>query len=207
MSRHLFNVSASPFVLALVISCAAAPAAFAQGLADDGFDPAAIEEMTASNRQVPLTKDMVDRLVASFPDMRKRGGEFPGTELPEKQYAPGSDKSELDAMPAEKRAALEAVATKHGFKDLEEWTDVANSVVMSYVYAAQNKKPGSVEEAVRMNVAQAEQDPNLTPEQRTQTVALYRKIGKTLQRLEPSKENYAIVVEMKDKVAPIMDPN
>ncbi len=110
-------------------------------------------------------------------------------------------------MPADKRAALEAVAKKHGFKDLQEWTDVANSVVMSYVYAAQGKKPGSVEEAVRMNVASAEQDPNLTPEQREQTVALYRKIGETLQRLEPSKENYALVVEMKDKLAPIMVPN
>jgi len=78
---------------------------------------------------------------------------------------------------------------------------------MSYVYAAQGKKPGSVEEAVRMNVAQAERDPNLTAEQRKQTVALYRKIGDVLRRLEPYKENYALVVEMKDKLAPVMDPN
>ena len=83
--------------------------------------------------------------------MRKTGADFPGTELSDEPSEKGQA-SDLDAMPADKRAALEAVAKKHGFKDLQEWTDVANSVVMSYVYAAQGKKPGSVEEAVRMNV-------------------------------------------------------
>jgi hypothetical protein len=162
--------------------------------------------MTASVRQVPLTADMVDRLIASFPAMRETGAKFPGTELPETSKTPGGEASDFDAMPADKRAALEAVAQEHGFKDLQDWSDVANSVVMSYVYAAQGKKPGSVEEAVKMNVAQAERDPSLTAEQKAQTVATYRKIGETLARLEPSKENYTLVVEMKDKLAPIMDP-
>lgn len=205
MPRRLLNVPAL-FAFALLLAIAAGTSAHAQGLAPGGFDPAQIEEMTASARQVPLTEDKVDRLIASFPDMRATGSEFPGTQLPEKQPAPGSEASDLDAMPADKRAALETVAKKHGFSDLQEWSDVANSVVMTYIYLAQGKKPGSVEEAVRMNVASAERDPNLTPEQRTQTVALYEKIGEALQRLEPTKENYALVVEMKDKLAPIMDP-
>ena len=205
MPRRLLNVPAL-FAFALLLAFAAGTSAHAQGLAPGGFDPAQIEEMTASARQVPLTEDKVDRLIASFPDMRATGSEFPGTQLPEKQPAPGSEASDLDAMPADKRAALETVAKKHGFSDLQEWSDVANSVVMTYIYLAQGKKPGSVEEAVRMNVASAERDPNLTPEQRTQTVALYEKIGEALQRLEPTKENYALVVEMKDKLAPIMDP-
>jgi len=205
MPRRFPNVPALS-ALVLLLTFAVCPSVRAQGLAPGGFDPAQIEEMTASSRQVPLTKEKIDRLIASFPDMRKTGAEFPGTELPD-EPSEGGQTSDLDAMPADKRAALEAVAKKHGFKDLQEWTDVANSVVMSYVYAAQGKKPGSVEEAVRMNVASAEQDPNLTPEQREQTVALYRKMGETLQRLEPSKENYALVVEMKDKLAPVMDPN
>lgn len=205
MPRRLLNVPALS-ALVFLLASAVGPDARAQGLASGGFDPAQIEEMTASSRQVPLTKETVNKLIASFPDMRKTGAEFPGTELPD-EPSEGGQTSDLDAMPADKRAALETVAKRHGFKDLQEWTDVANSVVMSYVYAAQGKKPGSVEEAVRMNVASAEQDPNLTPEQREQTVALYRKIGETLQRLEPSKENYALVVEMKDKLAPVMDPN
>lgn len=203
---RLSSFSALAFAFTLTVFCAAGTAAAAQGLAPGGFDPAQIDEMTASARQVPLTEDMVERLIASFPDMRKTGEKFPGTELPANPPAPGSGASDLDAMPDDKRAALEAVATKHGFENLQEWSDVANSVVMTYIYIAQGKKPGSVKEAVRLNVAQAERDPNLTAKQKEQTVALYRKIGESLQRLEPSKENYALVAEMKDELAPIMDP-
>ncbi|WP_141701299.1 hypothetical protein [Methyloceanibacter methanicus] len=84
----------------------------AQGLAEGGFDPAQLEAMTASVRQVDLTEDMVTRLIASFPKIRETGAKFPGTEMPEQPPAPGSAASDLDAMSAEKRAALEAVA-KH----------------------------------------------------------------------------------------------
>lgn len=190
----------------LMLSMASANLAVCQENSQGGFDPATLADMTASVRQVPLTEEMVDRLIASYPAIRAAGAKFPATELPEASQEPGSGASDLDAMPADKRAELEAVAKEHGFKDLQEWLDVANSVVMSYVYAAQGKKPGSVEEAVRLNVAQAERDPGLTAEQKAETVATYRKIGETLARLEPSKENYTLVVGMKDKLAPIMDP-
>ena len=206
MSRRLSKFSLFSLALALAVSSLAGDA-LAQGFAGDGVDPAEIEKMAAGSRQVPLDKERVDQLIASFKEMKDEGAKFPGTELSEAQPAPGSGVSDLDAMPADKRAALEAVAKKHGFKDLQEWSDVANSVVMTYIYAAQGKKPGAVDEAVKMNVAQAERDPNLTAEQKEQTIALYRKIGDTLQKLEPTKENYALVVEMKDKLAPIMDPN
>jgi hypothetical protein len=36
--------------------------------------------------------------------------------------------------------ALEAIAIKHGFKDLDEWSTVASSVAMSNAYAIQGKK-------------------------------------------------------------------
>ncbi len=48
---------------------------------------------------------------------------------------PSSDES----LSPEKRAAMTAVATKHGFKDLQEWSDVAQSVVMSYAYLREGK--------------------------------------------------------------------
>ncbi|WP_158008326.1 hypothetical protein [Methyloceanibacter methanicus] len=58
-----------------------------------------------------------------------------------------------------------------------------------------------------MNVEHAERNPNLTPEQKEQTIEIYRKVAATLKRLEPSKENYEMIVAMKDKLAPLMDPN
>jgi hypothetical protein len=102
--------------------------ALAQGL--EGFDPATLDKMAESVRQVPLTEDMINRFVASYAEMRAAGAKFPVTE-PTEEAAAGSD---LDALSPEKRKAMEEVATKHGIKDLEEWTTVASSIVMSYAY-------------------------------------------------------------------------
>jgi hypothetical protein len=108
-------------------------------------------------------------------------------------------------MAADKRAALEAVATKHGFKDLDEWSSVASSVVMSYTYALQEKKTGALEEAVRLNIAQAERDPTLSEEERRKTIALYKELGVKLAKLQPPKENVELIVRLKDKVTPLME--
>lgn len=177
-----------------------------QNLPDGGFDPAALDKITASVRQVPLTEDMVNRLIASYGDMRAVGAKYPGTELPESPPALDSGKSDLDVLPSDKRQALETVATKNGFETLDDWTTVASSVVMSYSYVILGKKPGALAEAVKLNVAQAERDPTLTDEEKKKTVAQYRQIGSKLALLEPLKENYELIVRMKEQVTPIMDP-
>lgn len=205
VAPRALSLALAATILSASLLCSGTSPARAQGLADDGFDPSQLDAMTASVHQVPLNEEMIGRLIQSFPEMRKTGAKFAGTELPEKPPAPGS--SDLDALPEDKREALETIAKDHGFKDLQDWSDTANTVVMGYIYLAQGKKPGSVDEALRANVDFAERNPNLTPEQKTETIEIYRKIGATLRRLEPTKENYEIILAMKDKLAPIMDPN
>jgi hypothetical protein len=171
---------------------------------DDGFDPRWIDEIAGSVRQIALTEDMIDRLVASHDEMRAAAAKFGQTELPEHAPAAGTG-SDLDAMPDDKRKALEAIAVKYGFKDLEEWSLVASSVAMSYTYALQIKRPDALEEAVRLNIAQAERDPTLSEEQRRKTIALYRELGVKLAKLQPPKENVELIVRMKEKVTPLME--
>ena len=88
-------------VLAFLLLALGAPLkpASAQGL--EGFDPATLDKMAESVRQVPLTDDMINRFVASFPDMRAVGAKFPATQ-PTDEAAAGSD---LDALSPEKRKA------------------------------------------------------------------------------------------------------
>lgn len=207
MSIRISALRTLSLSLATFLALAFVSSAHAQGLAEGGFNPSDLEAMTASVRQVELTEDMVTRLIASFPEMRKTGANFSKTELPEKPPVPGSGKSDLDALSADKRAALEAVAKKHGFESLENWSDTAGTVVRGYIFLAQGKKPGATDTALRLNVEHAERDPNLTAEQKTETIEMYRKIASSLKRLEPSNENYEMIVAMKDKLAPIMDPN
>ena len=161
------------------------------------FDPAVLDQMAKDVHQVPLTEDMIDRFVASYPEMKEVVAKFPATQMPDEP----SDKSDLEMLPPDKRAAMTAVATKHGFKDLQEWSDVAQSVVMSY---AEGKGLNELDKMVDRMVAQAENDSKLTDEQRQKAIAQVRELDAKLAKLQPLPQNYELVEKMIGKVAPVM---
>ena len=97
-------------------------------------------------------EDMINRFVASYPEMKEVGAKFPTTQTPDGQ----SDKSDIESLSPEKRKAMTAVATKHGFRDLQEWSDVAQSVIMSYAYLREGKGLQELDKMVDQMVAQAE---------------------------------------------------
>lgn len=183
--------------IAVLLALGASPGTAAQGAAGGGFDPNELDALIAQVRQVPLTEDMVDRFVASYPDMKEAGAKFPGTE-----NQPGSEG--LDALPPDKRRAMEAVAAKHGFKDLEEWITVTSSVAMSYAYVREGKSPDDRKKMVDAAVAQIENDDKLTQEQREAAIAQYRMLGEKLAKLQPLLESAQLVEKMIGKVAPVM---
>ena len=130
----------SRFLLLAALLLFSLGAPLAPALAADEFDTAVLDKMAEEAHQVPLTEDMINRFVASYPEMREIGAKFPAAQAPDEPSDKNdSDKSDLDALPPEKREAMTAVATKHGFKDLQEWSDVAQSVVMSYAYLREGK--------------------------------------------------------------------
>jgi hypothetical protein len=167
-------------------------------------DPVKIEKMAADVRQVPLTEDMITRFIASFKGMREVAKKFPNTTLPDSviDEAPGS---ELKHMPEDKRAAMTEVATSNGFKDLDDWSVVGSSIAMSYAYALQGKKPGELAKTIGTHISEVKDDPKLNAEQKEAQIARLEDFGQKLGRLEPLPENYALVEQMKDKVAPIMN--
>lgn len=182
-------------LFALAIGVPLAPAFSAEE-----FDPAVLDQMAKDVHQVPLTEDMIDRFVASYPEMKEVVAKFPATQMPDEP----SDKSDLEMLPPDKRAAMTAVATKHGFKDLQEWSDVAQSVVMSYAYLREGKGLQELDKMVDQMVAQAESDSKLTDEQRQKTIAQVRELAAKLAKFQPLPQNYELVEKMIGKVAPVM---
>lgn len=149
---------------------------------------------------MPLTEDMVDRFVASYPEMKAVGVKFPATEAEEGS----AEESEVASLPPEKRKAMEEVATKHGFKDLEEWVAVTNSVAMSYAFVREGKSQKDLDAMVDRAISQAEADQKLTDEQREKAIAQFLTMGATLAKLQPLPQNTEIVEKMIGKVAPVM---
>ena len=83
-------------LFALAIGVPLAPAFRAEE-----FDPAVLDQMAKDVHQVPLTEDMIDRFVASYPEMKEVVAKFPATQMPDEP----SDKSDLEMLPPDKRAA------------------------------------------------------------------------------------------------------
>lgn len=192
MMRLIYVLSA----LVLLISAPFSPA-FSQG---SGIDPAALDRLAEDLHQVPLTEDMVSRFVASYTEMKAVSGKFPMTEPSEEN----NDQSELEAMSPEKRKAMDEVATKHGFKDVEEWIAVASTVAMSYAYLREGKSEKDLQTQIDRAIAQAENNPKFSQEQREKAIAHFREIGEKLAKLQPLPQNTEIVEKMIGKVAPVM---
>jgi hypothetical protein len=76
---------------------------------------------------------------------------------------------------------------------------------MSYAYALQGKKPGELEKTISAHISEVKDDPKLNAEQKEAQIARLQEFGQKLGRLEPLPENYALVEQMKSKVAPIMN--
>ncbi len=190
--------------MALVVVAASAVGACAE---DDTFDQTVIDRMAEAIYQVPLTEDMVNRLIASQPEMRAAAQKFSDTKLPDSAPTKDSAESDLDALPADKREALEAVAKRYGFSSLAEWSKVAASVAMSYAYALQGQKPGAAKEAVDRKIASVETNASLTEAEKQRIIAQFRELEIKLAALEPLQQNYDLVLRMKDKVTSMMDPN
>ena len=150
---------------------------------------------------MPQTSAPLDVRIQALETLAKK---FPDTRLPDSviDEAPGS---EFKHMAEDKRVAMTAVATANGFKDLDDWSVVGSSIAMSYTYAIQGKKPGEVTKAINMHIAEVKEDSRLNAEQKDAQIAQLQQFGQKLGRLEPLPENYALVEQMKDKVAPIMN--
>lgn len=189
-------------VPALVMLILAAPLTPAFGQAG-GIDMDALDRLAEDHKQVPLTEDIINRFVASYPEMKAVGAKFPQTEATEDKASEDGD-DELASMPPEKRKAMEEVATKHGFKDLDEWMTVASTVAMSYAQLREGKSRQDLQTMIDRAVTQAENNPKVTQEQRKRAIAQYREIGDKLAKLQPLPANIELVEKMIGKLAPVM---
>ena len=139
-----------------------------------GIDMEALDRLAEDHKQVPLTEDIINRFIASYPEMKSVGAKFPQTEATEDKASEDGD-DELASMPPEKRKAMEEVATKHGFKDLDEWMTVASTVAMSYAQLREGKSRQDLQTMIDRAVTQAENNPKLTQEQRDRPISRDRR--------------------------------
>ena len=100
---------------------------------------------------------------------------------------------------------MTAVATKHGFKDLQEWSDVAQSVVMSYAYLREGKGLAGARQDGRPAWSPRQSRTASSPTSKSRRPSRkVRELGAKLAKFQPLPQNYELVEKMIGKVAPVM---
>lgn len=173
-----------------------APAATDQGAAD-AMPPNIPELSNNTTDQVPLTTDLVQRLIDSWPEMSALASDFTD------QYGIDEDAPDPAAVfgawasHPEAKAKIDAVIAKHGFKDLDEWTKVANSILIAYDWDDDLVDPKKIEEAVH----DIDKTPGLSQAEKDALIAQVREQAASAEESRPLPGNREVIAPFSDRIA------
>lgn len=154
--------------------------------------------------QVELTRDMVERFLASYPEIRAVGAKY--EKKPER-----SDSEDPVATFSEflqHKAALgeiKAILDEHGFKTFTAWLDVARSVAIAYGFVKSGKSPGELGDQAGKALEEIRRNPDLNDAQKQEMELMVKRQMDMLRHFEPSANNLAIVRELQPQIAVVLD--
>lgn len=191
-----FNVSrvAAP-LLAAARTCAVA---LAVGLAAPSIAAAQSPETeaVAQDMQVTLTPDMVERFIASWPEFKALGdklaadrGVDPAAGTPTAAFAAW-------AKAEDAKAEIDAVAGKHGFASLEDWSRVADSVMIAFSYDEEELS----DERLAEILAEVEASPQVPADQKAAAAEQVREYFAAARLLKPLPGNSETIEPFLDEL-------
>jgi len=154
--------------------------------------------------QIDLNRDMVERFLASYPEIRAVGAKYekkPGSASSEDPVAAFSEFLQHKAALGE----IKTVLNKHGFKTFVQWLDVARSVAIAYGFVKSGKSPGELGNQADKALEEIRKNPDLNDAQKQQMEMMVKQQMDMLKHFEPSPGNLAIVREMQPQIAAVLD--
>ena len=156
--------------------------------------------------QVPLTPQLVEGFIASYPELHQLGEQL------EQKYgkvdADPEDPSSFVsgfAQYADARAQMEGVVQRHGISSLQEWVQVAYSVMLAYSFAERGEGGGSVDSEMAEAINQIKTDKSIPDQQKEQLIAMLEQQMAQISQLRPPAGNIELVVPYAEQIKQIVD--
>lgn len=144
-----------------------------------------------------LTNDLIDRLLASFEDMRALGEKYEST-LPSSNGNPVSGM----AMALQGQADAMAVARRNGFSDFAEWIDAMTTLGITAAFVDSGKDFVEIDAERRQALAQIEKMPMDASQKEAMRDMLMKSFG-VITRVTP--ENFALVKARHEEIKTVLD--
>ena len=154
--------------------------------------------------QIELSRDMVERFLASYPEIRAIGRKY------EKESPASSSENPAAAFSQflQHKSALGEIKValdRHGFNSFTEWLDAARSVGIAYGFVKSGKSPGELGAQADKALEEIRSNPDLNDAQKQQMEMMVKQQMGMLKHFEPSPNNLAIVRELKPRIAAVLD--
>lgn len=148
-----------------------------------------------SFEQVSLTRDMLKRFLASFPEIQSRAKKY------SKELSAAGDPMGYA------RRDMEDFVKSYGYRRYADWIRVTKTVALTYGFAKTGAELNDLAEQTKLAIAKIENNPKLSMEQKAQYKAMISANMGVMARFLPKPENFALVKSMMPEIAATMDEN
>jgi len=157
---------------------------------------------TAQIQQVPLSADMVQRVIVSYPGLKAKAEELGKRyDAPDEGFAEG-----LQAwmMASSLHGELNTLAGQYGFDSFLGWLQTVYSVAQAYAFAqGGDKMDAQIAEAL----AQIDSNPNIPAAQKEMLRQQIQASAAMIGGMRPSQENIDAVTPFLDQLKPVLEEN
>jgi len=148
--------------------------------------------------KIELTTPIVDALLASMPDIAAMADKY-ADQVPKGDGALGGLAGM--AVSAEVKSALDTTVKPHGFGDYKTWVIVAQNVMATFIHI----KVGDAQTQMSVAMTTLQNNPNLSPEQKSMLAAQMGQASNAMATKRPSAGNIAVVTPMMAKIEATMN--
>ncbi|MEJ8573737.1 hypothetical protein [Microbaculum marinum] len=181
-------------------------AALALAFAVPGNERAALAQDQQLPPQVQLTPELVEGFIASYPEL-----EALGARLEQKYGKVNADPEDPSSFVtgfsqyADARGQMEGIVQSHGISSLEQWVQVAYSVMLAYSFSERGEGGGSVDSEMAEAIAQIKGDKSIPDSQKEQLITMLEQQMAQISQLRPPAGNIEIVSQYADQIRSIAD--
>jgi hypothetical protein len=156
--------------------------------------------------QIQLTPELVEGFIASYPELITLR-----EQLKQKYGQVDADPEDPSsfvtayAQYADARAQMEGIIQSHGIASIQDWVQVAYSVMLAYSFSERGEGGGSVDSEMAEAIDQIKNDKSIPKEQKEQLIAMLEQQMAQISQLRPPAGNIEVVMQYADQIRQIAE--
>jgi hypothetical protein len=156
----------------------------------------------AQTVEVPLTPDIVEGFIASYPDVRAKGEELKA----QHDVPGGNDVTAWQAWIAvgAAKSQLDAAVQAYGFSDFNTWLQTFSTIARAYAFV---REGSALDTKLTEAIEKVRNDPNIPDGQKEMILQQLQHSGAAIASMRPSEESLKAVEPYSEQLKNTLDNN